>query len=98
MNIGSRTRGTFTIPGVKDIALSTRPINDILNKIEIKEQELLESKIIPRIAVCGAGAAGVELSFGFKSRWSKLFGQEIDVTLISQDETVLKNDCDAVKK
>jgi len=41
------------------------------------------------VAVCGAGAAGTELSFAFKQRWSEYFGQEISVTLISShDEPV----------
>ena len=39
--------------------------------------------------MCGAGAAGTELAFGFKNRWSKLFGQEIKVTVVSSKTTVL---------
>ena len=39
--------------------------------------------------MCGAGAAGIELAFGFKNRWSKLFGQEIKVTVVSSKTTVL---------
>lgn len=41
------------------------------------------------MAVCGAGAAGTELAFAFKKRWSQVFGQEIQVTLISAHETVM---------
>jgi NADH dehydrogenase FAD-containing subunit len=43
----------------------------------------LSNKIIPKVVVCGGGAAGVELSFAFKNRWSKAFGQDIDVTILS---------------
>jgi len=55
----------------------------LLKNLEEKEQYLLKNNIIPEVAVCGAGAAGVELAFGYKSRWSKLFNKDIKVTLIS---------------
>jgi NADH dehydrogenase FAD-containing subunit len=74
VNVGSRTRGANDVKGVWDYSLTTRPINDLLGKIEAKENQLLREKIIPTIAVCGSGAAGIELSFAFKARWSKLFG------------------------
>ena len=41
------------------------------------------------MVVCGAGAAGTELAFAFKARWSKIFNQEIEVTLVSARSTVL---------
>ena len=74
VNVGSRTRGANEVKGVWDHSLTTRPINDLLGKIERKEQQLINDKIIPTISVCGAGAAGIELAFAFKARWSKLFG------------------------
>jgi NADH dehydrogenase FAD-containing subunit len=72
VNVGSRTKGTGlgkTIEGVWEHALTTRPINDLIGKIERKEQELIEKKITPVVCICGAGAAGTELSFAFKRRW-----------------------------
>ena len=39
--------------------------------------------MIPDVVVCGAGAAGVELAFAFKARWSREFGKEIAVTLVA---------------
>jgi NADH dehydrogenase FAD-containing subunit len=83
LNVGSKTRGATTVPGVWDYSLTTRPINELLGKIHRKEEELHYNKIIPKVVVCGGGAAGVELSFAFKNRWSKSFGQEIDVTILS---------------
>jgi NADH dehydrogenase FAD-containing subunit len=73
VNVGSRTRGANDVKGVNDYSLTTRPINELLGKIERKEAQLIKDKIIPTIAVCGSGAAGIELSFAFKARWSKLF-------------------------
>eukprot|EP00347_Sterkiella_histriomuscorum_P018476 403345372 len=82
INVGSRTRGANETPGVKEYSLSTRPINDLLSKIQKREKELIESKTIPEVVVCGSGAAGVEMAFGFKKRWSKLFNKEIKVAIV----------------
>jgi len=41
------------------------------------------------VVVCGGGAAGIEMAFGFKKRWSDLFKREIHVSIISNDATVL---------
>lgn len=77
INVGSRTRGSHEIRGVWEYSLSTRPINFLLSNLEAKEKYLIENNIIPVVAVCGAGAAGVELAFSYKTRWSRLFKQDI---------------------
>ena len=74
LNVGSRTLGADEAPGVWEHSLTTRPINDLLPKINAKEQDLKERGIVPVVAVCGGGAAGTELSFAFKKRWSDYFG------------------------
>lgn len=77
------------VKGVWEHGLTTRPINDLLAKIQTKEQQLKEAGVTPVVAICGAGAAGTELSFAFKKRWGEVFGKEIDLTLIaSHDEPV----------
>ena len=43
VNVGSRTRGTNITPGVKEHSLQTRPINDLLGKIELREAELVRT-------------------------------------------------------
>ena len=88
LNVGSKTRG-MKIPGIWEHALTTRPINHLIPKIMKKEQELKDQGIIPKVVVCGAGAAGTELAFAFKRRWSNVFGQDISVTLISKEATTL---------
>ena len=89
LNVGSKTRGANETTGVWEHSLTTRPINELLPKINRKEQELLAAGIIPSVGVCGAGAAGTELAFAFKKRWTQVFGQEIDVTLFSAHDTVM---------
>ena len=63
----------------------------MLPKITKKENELKEKGIVPKVVVCGGGAAGTELSFGFKRRWSDFFGQEIDLTLVASHSDVVHN-------
>ena len=92
LNVGSKTRGSMNVPGVWENALTTRPINDLLGKIQRKEDELKERGIIPRVVVCGGGAAGVELSFAFKARWSREFGKDIDLTIISHADDILPSE------
>ena len=74
VNVGSKTKNAGNIKGVWENALTTRPINDLIPKVAKKEVELKEKGIIPTVVVCGGGAAGTELSFAFKKRWSEFFG------------------------
>ena len=89
LNIGSKTKDTGNIKGVVEHSLTTRPINDLLPKIRKREAELLEMAEIPVVVICGAGAAGTELAFAFKRRWTDLFGKEIQVSLICADQEPL---------
>lgn len=95
--MGSRTKNTYDIPGVSEYSLTTRPINDLLGKIEKKEQELKASNTTPKVVVCGAGCAGVELSFGFKNRWEEFFGTKIETTLLSSQDKILPGEKDALR-
>ena len=42
LNVGSRTRGANEVKGVLNHSLTTRPINDLLGKIQKKEQYLID--------------------------------------------------------
>ncbi len=100
--MGSRTRDANDIPGVWEYSLTTRPINELLGKIEAHEQKLLDKGVIPTLVVCGAGCAGIELSMSFKHRWMKVFKQEdisldINVEIVTDQDKVLPNERDAVR-
>ena len=97
VNVGSRTRGAREVKGVDTYSLTTRPINDLLGKVERKEEQLIKDKITPTLAICGAGAAGIELSFAFKNRWSKLFNQEIKTTLICSEPDIMLHESKAAR-
>lgn len=98
LNVGSKTRGAKEVQGVWEHSLTTRPINDLLPKIINKEQEFIQAGRIPDVAVCGAGAAGTELAFAFKVRWSKLFGKPIRVQLISNTDHIIPGACESVRE
>ena len=98
MNVGSRTRAANKVKGVWEHSLTTRPINDLLPKIQVKEKAMKEAGTIPVVVVCGSGAAGTELSFAFKARWSKYFGEEIKVTLIGSSEEPVPEQIDITRR
>lgn len=86
LDIGSVTRGV-DLPGVREHAILTRPIGLLLDKVETFENNFPSQGSI-RIAVVGAGAAGVELAFAMRAR----FGQKIadtSVTLIDRGTRIL---------
>ena len=47
--------------------------------------------------MCGAGAAGIELSFAFKKRWSKLFAKDIKTALICSESDIMLNESKAAR-
>jgi selenide,water dikinase len=63
LDVGSSVRG-LELPGVREHALATRPIRALVDALESR----LDALRAPRIAVVGAGVAGVELAFGLSAR------------------------------
>lgn len=98
VNVGSRTRGANDVQGVWDHSLTTRPINDLLGKIQDKEDWLVKHGITPTIAVCGSGAAGIELSFAFKNRWSRVFKKDVKCYLLCSDTDIMKTESPAARE
>jgi len=87
IDVGSTTRG-LEIPGVIEHALATRPISDLLNKIETFEKNHIAFEQTPRVIVIGAGCAGIELAWAFKARFGRKFGT-VNVTLVNAQSTIL---------
>lgn len=98
VNVGSRTKGANDIKGVWEHSLTTRPINDLLGKIHNKEEYLKENGITPVIAVCGSGAAGIELAFAFKNRWSRNFKKDVKCYLLCSASDIMKSDSEAARE
>ena len=93
INVGSRTLGSFSVPGVFENALTTRPISAFLGKIEKKEKQLdlknSHSNEPIRIGIVGGGVSGLELGFSFNYRVKKLFGRNTDITIFDNQKTLL---------
>ena len=82
-DIGSTVAG-LDLPGVRERAIPTRPIADLVHRAEeIVEGARRASGGRPfRLVVVGGGAGGVELAFTFEHRLAKL--GDIEVTLVHQ--------------
>jgi len=92
VNIGSITKGTDEIPGVKDYTLTTRPISHLLAKLEAFEQRKGWDQWdrVPKIVIVGGGAAGVELSLALKARvQAQCPKSQVDITIISKSRQIL---------
>jgi pyridine nucleotide-disulfide oxidoreductase family protein len=91
IDIGSRTKGTYSIPGVESFALKTRPLPLFYSQIESTESRFVSESKVPTVVIVGGGVAGIELSFCLYHRWSKLFNQPIRITLLDAAEQIIPN-------
>jgi selenide,water dikinase len=69
LDVGSSVRG-LELPGVRELALVTRPIRGFVDALEARLERAREAcgERPPRIVVVGAGVAGVELGFTLSAR------------------------------
>jgi len=84
LDVGSTVRG-LDLPGVREHALATRPIHDFVTRLDAA---LTAAGPRPRIAVVGAGVAGVELAFTLDARL-RGEGRSPEVDLIGEDPQLL---------
>ncbi|MBW2269541.1 MAG: selenide, water dikinase SelD [Deltaproteobacteria bacterium] len=84
LNVGSTVRGR-EIPGAFDHALTTRPIPRFVAELDARLAELPD---VPRVAVVGTGAAGVELAFTLDARL-RAAGIQPQLTLLGEASTLL---------
>ena len=69
LDVGSTVRG-LEVPGVREHALATRPIGEFVRRVDARLQAAaLAHPVGPlRVAIVGAGVAGVELAFCLEAR------------------------------
>jgi pyridine nucleotide-disulfide oxidoreductase family protein len=89
-NIGSGVLGGG-LPGVREHALSTRPIGEFVELAPTRLETVLATRRgqALRIAVVGGGAAGVELALCFGERARALGASDVGVHLYNADAELL---------
>jgi selenide,water dikinase len=89
LDVGSSVRG-LELPGVAEHALPTRPIGDFVGRVEARLRREAGAAGAPplRVAVVGAGAAGVELAFALHARLGA-GGRVASVTLLGDGPRIL---------
>ncbi|KAL7485905.1 hypothetical protein ACHAW6_011502 [Cyclotella cf. meneghiniana] len=84
-DIGSTTRDFTTVPGACRYCISTRPISDLIRRIETEEARWIEKRYQndassadsrsnreTKVVVVGGGAAGIELILAMRARWENI--------------------------
>ena len=84
VNIGSRTLGTASVPGVEQWAILTRPLNVFTAKLALIESKLQTQTDPIRILVVGSGISGIELLSSLKIRFSRQFSREVTAILVDK--------------
>ncbi|GMH50241.1 hypothetical protein TrRE_jg1401 [Triparma retinervis] len=69
-DIGSATRGHDEVKGAGEFSIPTRPISELVTRIEEAERGIGVDDDV-EVVVVGGGAAGIELAFAIKARWGK---------------------------
>jgi selenide,water dikinase len=88
LDVGSTVRGC-ELPGVREHALATRPIRALVDRVAARvEQAAHQAGGVVRVAVVGAGAAGVELACTLGARIRGL-GARAEITVVSDEADIL---------
>ena len=95
LDVGSGSRDADK-KGVREHSIPTRPIHELISKIESSELSMKEADTPPSsVVVCGAGPAGIELALAMRARWSKAFPtSRFNVTLLESGSSLLPNESD----
>ena len=95
IDIGSTSRGLMDVPGAKEHTIPTRPITELVRRIEV-ETNVLEEKgdqSTVNVMVVGGGAAGLELAMGALGRWKPIVGESnLSVTILNSFDGILPDE------
>jgi selenide, water dikinase len=87
INVGSTVAG-FDRPGVRDHAVSTRPIGLFAKRIAETTQN--PDRFPERIVVCGGGAGGIEIAFTLFRRLHRLSGHAPALSIVHSGSEILE--------
>ncbi|MFK7898609.1 MAG: selenide, water dikinase SelD [Myxococcota bacterium] len=88
VDVGSTVRG-LDLPGVREHALSTRPIGRFVRQVDARIEGLSTLGRPPRILIVGGGAAGTELAFTLEARLRSA-GLNPQLSVVTGDADLLR--------
>ena len=96
IDVGSASRGLEETPGARQHTIPTRPISELVRRIEEAEQDLGETA---HVVVIGGGAAGIELSMSIKGRWESILPNgSLKVTLMDSGPKLVPDESPACQR
>jgi pyridine nucleotide-disulfide oxidoreductase family protein len=97
VDIGSASRGLHDTKGADRFTIPTRPISDLVSRLEAATKEIAKNPQQPvHVVVIGGGAAGIELSMSIMGRWKPILGKDnVHVTLLDSGSELLPDDTPA---
>lgn len=96
LDIGSTSRGLHETSGAKQHTIPTRPIADLVRRLEEESERLKANPHPVHVVVVGGGAAGIELSMSVKGRWSPILGDDnVRITVLDSNKQLLAGESEA---
>ncbi len=89
LDVGSTVAGT-DLPGVRDHALRSRPIWQLVQEVQERLHDLTAVKRTANIVVVGGGAGGVELAFCLQARANALCTAGARITIVDSNSRLLE--------
>jgi selenide,water dikinase len=88
MAIGCRTYGTKEVEGVIDYTIQSRPLKQLVEKLEEREEEIKLFKGKKKLGIVGGGFCGLELAFCLQERWNKLFKDSFKILVFVKETNI----------
>jgi selenide,water dikinase len=90
LNVGSTVAG-LDLPGIRQFALPTRPIGELVHRIQrlILAPRAGTDRDSFRVVVVGGGAGGIELAFTLQARLSREIGRPLSIRLVHSGKRVM---------
>jgi selenide,water dikinase len=93
IDIGSASRGLNDVPGAREYTIPTRPIWELVKRIDEAEQQLGETA---HVVVVGGGVAGIELSMSIRGRWESILPNgTLQITILNSGSELISNESPA---
>ncbi|CAJ1932211.1 unnamed protein product [Cylindrotheca closterium] len=92
-DIGSTTKSLDDIPGAFEYTIPTKPVQELLSRIEGIETEFRQSPNLEkhelRMVIIGGDVSAVELALSLVTRWRPFLKDRLQLTLVTADESLV---------